>query len=125
MDVTAEAHEVATRLPVVVYERGAITVVEVGGELDGWTAPALCRRLEAQVAAGAPSLLIDLSAVQACEEQALRALAGVVHEARERQVRVAVLKPALADVGCAFDDADALAPLPVAANAEHALHELS
>jgi anti-anti-sigma factor len=87
----AAAHEVATRLPVTVHERGVVTVVGVGGELDAWTAPALCERIEECLQAGAPSLLLDLSELQACDEPALRALAGAVHEARAHEARPAAV----------------------------------
>jgi len=122
--VPAEAHEVATRLPVAVHQRGLITVFEVSGELDPWTAPALCSRVAEAVEAGTPSLLLDLSELQLCEQQGLRALAGAVHEARLREARISVLRPALPDVGQAFDAADPLQPLPVAADADQALRDL-
>ena len=121
----AEAHEVATRLPVVVHLRDTITVIEVGGELDEWTVAALCGRVQDEVEGGAPSLLIDLSALHLCDEQAVRALAGCVHGARARQARVRVLAPSLPDVAQAFATADTLDPLPVVADAEQALRELS
>ena len=120
----AEAHEVATRLPVVVHRRDTITVIEVEGELDGWTAAALCGRVQEAVEDGAPSLLIDLSALTLCDEQAVRALAGCVHEARLHQARVRVLAPAMPDVAQAFAATDMLEPLPVSADAEQALREL-
>ncbi len=120
----AEAHVVATRLPVVVHQRDAITVVEVEGELDGWTAAALCRHIEEAVQDGAPSLLIDLSALTLSDEQAVRALAGCVHEARVHQARVRVLAPAMPDVAEAFAAVETLEELPVAADAEQALREL-
>jgi anti-anti-sigma factor len=120
----AEAHEVATRLPVVVHRRDTITVISVEGELDEWTVAALCDRVEAVIEDGAPSLLIDLSALHLCEERAVRALAGCVHEAVTRQARVRVLAPCLPDVAEAFAAADTLDPLPVASDAEQALHDL-
>jgi anti-anti-sigma factor len=122
--VPAEAHEVATRLPVVVHQRDLITVFEVGGELDPWTAPALCSRVGEAVEAGTPALLVDLSELQMCDQQGLRALAGAIHEARRHQARISVLRPALPDVAEAFDEADLLEPLPVAADAEQALRDL-
>jgi anti-anti-sigma factor len=118
----AAAHEVATRLPVTVHERGVVTVVGVGGELDAWTAPALCERIEECLQAGAPSLLLDLSELQACDEPALRALAGAVHEARAHEARVRVLRPSLPDVARAFDGAHGV---PLAADADQALRELA
>jgi anti-anti-sigma factor len=124
MDV-APAHEVATRLAAVVHERGIVTVISVGGELDAWTAPALCRHVEESVEAGAPSVLIDLTDAQLCDQDAVRALAGAVHQARAHKALVRVLRPGFPDVGRAFDDADGLGRLPVAGDAEQALRELS
>src|SRR4051794_31756975 len=122
--VPAEAHEVATRLPVTVHQRGLITVFEVSGELDPWTALTLCSRVSDALEAGTPSLLLDLSELQLCEPQGLRALAGAVHEARRHQARISVLAPALPDVACAFEAADTLQSLPVAVDAEQALRDL-
>src|SRR3954452_1078963 len=122
--VPAEAHEVATRLPVAVHQRRLVTGLAVSGELDPWTAPALCSRVSDAVEAGTPSLLLDLSELQLCEQQGLRALAGAIHDAHRRQARISVLPPALPDVARAFDAVEPLEPLPVAADAEQALRDL-
>src|SRR3954463_9178974 len=122
--VPAEAHEVATRLPRPPHPPGPGTVLAVSGELAPWTAPALCSRVSDAVEAGTPSLLLDLSELQLCEQQGVRALAGALPDAPRRPARVSVLPPALPDVARAFDAVEPLEPLPVAADAEQALRDL-
>lgn len=57
-------------------ERGAVTVVHVGGEIDVYTAPTLREQLDEQIAAGRTSLIVDLENVTFMDSTGLGVLVG-------------------------------------------------
>ena len=65
MDLTMSARTVADH-----------TVLEVGGEIDVYTAPTLRARLVALVEAGATSIIVDLSRVEFLDSTGLGVLVG-------------------------------------------------
>src|SRR5215207_5857951 len=89
----AASHDVAMRLCLKAHRIDGVDVLEVGGELDLWTAPALCARIEDSAHEPAARILVDLSQVQFCDSTGLRAVAGAVREARLRPARVVVVRP--------------------------------
>ena len=52
-------HEVATRVAITRHQLGDVPVLEVGGELDLWTAPELCARIEECLEASEQGVVID------------------------------------------------------------------
>jgi anti-sigma B factor antagonist len=65
MELSLAAHTVAGR-----------TVLEIGGEIDVYTAPMLRERLIELAASGANQLVVDLSRVEFLDSTALGVLAG-------------------------------------------------
>jgi anti-sigma B factor antagonist len=61
---------------------GAHTVLEVGGEIDVYTAPMLRERLVAIVEAGARSVIVDLSRVEFLDSTGLGVLVGGLRRMR-------------------------------------------
>jgi anti-sigma B factor antagonist len=57
-------------------ERGALTVVHVGGEIDVYTAPLLREALDKQVSAGRVDLVVDLDEVTFMDSTGLGVLVG-------------------------------------------------
>ncbi len=64
------------------YEKGGRAVVEVGGEIDVYTAPVLRERLAALHEAGRHDLLVDLRAVRFMDSTGLGVLVGVLKRVR-------------------------------------------
>jgi anti-anti-sigma regulatory factor len=95
--------------------------LEVGGELDLWTAPALCTQIEQ---ACGERILIDLSPLQGCDSIGLRALGGAAREADVRRERLLVVPPARAGAARAIANAGAAEFLPLAGSVESALVQL-
>lgn len=62
------------QLDVTEREQDGVRVLEVTGELDLSTAPALCLRLDAARRAARPRILVDLSELEFCDSTGLRAL---------------------------------------------------
>ena len=71
MDLTMSARTVADH-----------TVLEVGGEIDVYTAPTLRARLVALVDAGATSIIVDLSRVEFLDSTGLGVLVGGLKRVR-------------------------------------------
>jgi anti-sigma B factor antagonist len=117
-------HDVATRLAVTAHQLDGVDVLEVAGELDLWTAPTLCARIEESSADHRSSVLIDLSPLQFCDSSGLRALFGAAREARVRRSRLVILGPSLSGAARAFTVAGAAEYLPLADDLESALARL-
>ena len=64
------------------YEHGGRTVVEVGGEIDVYTAPVMRERLVALHEAGKYHLVVDLRAVRFMDSTGLGVLVGVLKRVR-------------------------------------------
>ncbi len=64
-------------LPIAVEDRGPVTVVAVGGELDLSSAPELLQALTRLVDAGRRDLVVDLSGVRFCDSSGLSVLVRV------------------------------------------------
>jgi|SRR5690554_2405368 len=64
------------------YPSGERTVVEVGGEIDVYTAPVLRERLAALHEAGARHLIVDLRAVRFMDSTGLGVLVGALKRVR-------------------------------------------
>jgi anti-sigma B factor antagonist len=118
-------HEIATRVAITRHELGEIPVLEVGGELDLWTAPELCARIEECLKASDQGVVVDLAPLQFCDSTGLRALAGVASEARVAATPLIMLAPSNSGVCRAFELAGASEFLPLAEDAEQALACLS
>ena len=67
-------HARAGSLEVTERQEAGVRVLDVTGELDINTAPALCLRLEAARHGGSPRVLVDLSGLEFCDSTGLRAL---------------------------------------------------
>ncbi|GAA1241720.1 MULTISPECIES: STAS domain-containing protein [Oryzihumus] len=63
-------------------ERGGVTVVHVGGEIDVYTAPTLRERLDEQIKAGHTHLVVDLSGVTFMDSTGLGVLVGRLKSVR-------------------------------------------
>jgi len=64
------------------YEKGGRSVVEVGGEIDVYTAPVLRERLAALHEAGHHDIVVDLRAVRFMDSTGLGVLVGVLKRVR-------------------------------------------
>lgn len=64
------------------FEEGGRTVVQVGGEIDVYTAPVLRERLAAMHEAGHHDLVVDLRAVRFMDSTGLGVLIGVLKRTR-------------------------------------------
>lgn len=73
--------------------RDDTVLVRARGELDLQTAAALCAPLDAAIRAPRARVLLDLSDVTFCDSTGLRALLGVVQEARAHRSRLLVVVP--------------------------------
>jgi anti-sigma B factor antagonist len=74
LDAHAGRRVHAGQLEVTEREEDGVRVLEVTGELDLSTAPALCLRLDAARRVAHPRMLVDLSALEFCDSTGLRAL---------------------------------------------------
>ena len=118
-------HEVTTRVAVTRHQLGDVPVLEVGGELDLWTAPELIAQIEACLQTSERGVVVDLAPLQFCDSTGLRALAGVTQEARVMQARLVMLRPSKKGVIRAFEMAGAAEFLPLVDDADQALALLS
>jgi len=118
---TTASNEVAQRLGVTQHRLGDVCVIEVVGELDLWTAPALCT----WIADAGERVLIDVSRLQMCDSTGLRALSRAVRERRIECARVQVLAPTLSGPARAFEAAGTGAALPLAGDLDEALARLN
>lgn len=64
------------------FEEGGRTVVQVGGEIDVYTAPVLRERLAALHESGQHDLVVDLRAVRFMDSTGLGVLVGVLKRVR-------------------------------------------
>lgn len=117
-------HVVATRVAVTRHQLGEVPVLEVGGELDLWTAPELCAQIEACLAASKHGVVVDLAPLQFCDSTGLRALFGVAQEARVAAKPLIMLRPCNTGVIRAFELSGATEFLPLADDADQALRVL-
>jgi anti-anti-sigma factor len=116
-------HDVIQRLGLTEHRlEQQVTVLEVAGELDLWTAPTLCERIEQCLDR---PLLVDLSHLQFCDSTGLRALHGAAQEARVLRARLVLLAPEQPGAAQAFRIAGAPEFLPLAEDLESALAHLS
>ncbi|HEX3812180.1 MAG TPA: STAS domain-containing protein [Mycobacteriales bacterium] len=60
-----------------------VTVLEVGGEVDAYSAPTLGARISEIVASGQKQLVVDLNGVEFIDSTGLGVLVGGFNEARE------------------------------------------
>jgi anti-sigma B factor antagonist len=118
-------HEVATRVAITRHQLGEVPVLEVGGELDLWTAPELIAQIEACLGGPEAGVVVDLAPLQFCDSTGLRALAGVAQEARVARTPLIMLRPSSTGVCRAFELAGAAEFLPLADDAAKALARLS
>ena len=95
-----------------------VCALSVAGELDLWTAPALCSAVEAHFDR---PLLLDLSQMAFCDSTGLRAIHGVAQEARAFAAKLVILAPQRSSASRAFEIAGAPELLPLAPDAETAL----
>ena len=90
-----------------------VSVVEVAGDLDLSSAPALCARLEQELGDQSVGVVVDLSRLEFCDSTGLRALAGAAEEARIRLARLAFVAPSRPGASRAFELAGATEFLPL------------
>jgi anti-sigma B factor antagonist len=99
--------------------------IAVSGDLDLSTASVLCARVEETFRQPAPRVLLDLSRLSFCDSTGLRALLGVVQEARVHGVALRIVVPASSAPTRAFELAGALEFLPWVERRDAGLNALS
>ncbi len=104
---------------------GHVSVLEVGGDLDLSSAPALCSRLEQLLGDRPADVVVDLSRLEFCDATGLRALAGAVEEARIRLARLLIVAPSRPAAARGFEIAGAVAFLPLVDELSTGLEVLS
>jgi anti-sigma B factor antagonist len=117
--------DVARRLKLIEHHVDGVSVLEVNGELDLWTAPLLCARIEAKVDGPGSRVLIDLSHLQFCDSTGLRALAEAVREVRVAAARVKMMQPARPGAKRAFEVAAPAEFLPLVDDIDSGLSSLT
>jgi anti-sigma B factor antagonist len=90
-----------------------VSVLEVAGDLDLSSAPALCVRLERALEDRPAGVVVDLSRLEFCDSTGLRALAGAAEEARIRLARLVIVAPSRPAAARGFEIAGAVAFLPL------------
>jgi anti-sigma B factor antagonist len=115
-------HDVVQRLGLTEHQLEQVKVLEITGELDLWTAPTLCERIDQCLE---EPLLVDLTQLQFCDSTGLRALHGAAQEARIVRARMAILPPQHPGAAQAFTFAGAPEFLPIAKDLDAALQHLS
>jgi anti-sigma B factor antagonist len=111
-------HDVIQRLGLTEHQLDRVKVLEVSGELDLWTAPTLCERIEQ---CHEEPLLVDLTQMQFCDSTGLRALHGAAQEAHIVRARLLMLRPEHPGAAQAFRLAGASEFLPLAEDLDRAL----
>src|SRR4051794_19748379 len=94
---------------------GGESVLEVSGELDLSSAPALCAQIEATFRDRDARVLIDLSRLEFCDSTGLRALFGAVQEARVHAVDLRIVGPSAPAAARALEIAGGTEFLPLVA----------
>ena len=102
-----------------------VSVLEVAGELDLSSAPALCARLEQALGDSPAGVVVDLSALEFCDSTGLRALAGAAEEARIRLARLVIVAPSRPAAARAFELSGAAEFLPLVDDLSTALEFVS
>jgi anti-sigma B factor antagonist len=97
-----------------------ITVVTVHGELDLASAPTLCGEIEATFRDPGARVLVDLTPLQFCDSTGLRALLGVVREARVHGVQLRIVAPTAAAAVRALELAGGAEFLPLVPSRDEA-----
>src|SRR4051812_47771759 len=64
-----------------------------GGELDLATAPVLCTRVTEAIQRPGTRIILDLSEIDFCDSQGLRAIVGLVREAQAHAVPLVITVP--------------------------------
>ena len=87
------AHEegIDVDLTLVTRTEGDSTVVEVGGEIDVYTAPQLRERVVQLVAEGKVDLVLDLSGVEFLDSTGLGVLVGALNRVRAQDGSLALV----------------------------------
>lgn len=82
-------------LAIEIEARGAVTLVEITGSLDGLTAGDLLERCTAELARGRASLVAGFGGVEYTSSAGLRVLLAVMKDARARggDLRLAAVRP--------------------------------
>jgi anti-sigma B factor antagonist len=126
-DPTAAAvqQEAPAEFAIDASEIDRVCVIEVVGELDLSSAPALCARLEQVLRQRAPRVLIDLSRLQFCDSTGLRALFGAVQEAQIRRARLRIVSPSEPAAARVFELSGGAEFLPLTSCAAVGLAELA
>jgi anti-anti-sigma factor len=100
---------------------GGVRVLAPRGELDLATAPTLCARVDAARATGHRRLVLDLTDLEFCDSQGLRALLGASAEVRAQGGRLAVAASGGSAVARLLDVSGAGEMLPVRGDAPAAI----
>ena len=91
----------------------SVSVLEVAGDLDLSSAPALCARLEQVLGDRPAGVVVDLSQLEFCDSTGLRALAGAAEEARIRLARLVIVAPSRPAAARGFEMSGAAEFLPL------------
>ena len=91
----------------------SVSVLEVAGDLDLSSAPALCARLEQALGDQPLGVVVDLSRLEFCDATGLRALAGAAEEARIRLARLVIVAPSRPAAARGFEISGAAEFLPL------------
>ncbi|HEX6021307.1 MAG TPA: STAS domain-containing protein [Solirubrobacter sp.] len=102
-----------------------VVVVTGEGELDLATAATLCGAVEATFRDRGARVLVDLATLEFCDSTGLRALVGVVHEARVHRVRLRIVEPAGDAAARAMELAGAREFLPLVPSREEGVAALA
>jgi anti-sigma B factor antagonist len=119
---TAAAHSGSpSALEVIESDLDGVRIVTVCGDLDLATAGTLCSRVQAACRDGRRRLLLDLTRLDFCDSQGLRALIGTAHEVAVSAGRLAVVPPDQGAVSRLFALTGAGEFLPLRATLHQAL----
>jgi len=91
-----------------------VTVINISGDLDLSTAPDVCARVEDTFRERGASVLLDLTELTFCDSTGLRALLGVVREAKVHGVPLRIQLPREAAPMRALELSGTLEFLPIA-----------
>ncbi len=91
-------------------------MIDISGDLDLSTAPDVCARVEGTFRDSGARVLLDLTHLTFCDSTGLRALLGVVREAKVHGVPLQILPPREAATMRAFELSGVLEFLPLVAS---------